>query len=277
MCDIVDRIIRVPSEYITLLEGFHCDGGWDWLIEPFEKYSALHKFIEYVVRGVHSEQAGAFDLGKSQRITQNFKDIPEAIYFIESGKLPIEFAFDHYGIRYESFLAYLSSIGETFQSASEDDVFHHLQDTWLTESYDRLLEQTVKEVFHILFQNRTLLLAFNEYVASIVAYADQSEVDQTILGRFKASGTLKRHRPPAWAQRAVFYRDRGRCVLCEKDLSGLTNLCNIENYDHIVPLARFGLNDVSNLQLLCAECNQREKSAKAAITSNVYQSWYKYD
>lgn len=27
MCDIVDRIIRVPSEYINLLEGFHCDGG----------------------------------------------------------------------------------------------------------------------------------------------------------------------------------------------------------------------------------------------------------
>jgi 5-methylcytosine-specific restriction endonuclease McrA len=84
-------------------------------------------------------------------------------------------------------------------------------------------------------------------------------------------------KPPSWAQRAVFFRDRGRCVLCDKDLSGLTNLANSENYDHIVPLGRHGLNDVSNLQLLCAECNQIEKKDGHGRTSSEYQTWYAPD
>jgi 5-methylcytosine-specific restriction endonuclease McrA len=57
-------------------------------------------------------------------------------------------------------------------------------------------------------------------------------------------------------------------------LSGLINLENLENYDHIVALARFGLNDVCNLQLLCERCNQVEKRDGDAVTSARYQSWY---
>src|SRR3546814_4546557 len=45
-----------------------------------------------------------------------------------------------------------------------------------------------------------------------------------------------------WAQRAVFFRDRGRCVLCEKDLTGLMSIDNVENYDHIVPISGWGIN-----------------------------------
>lgn len=77
-----------------------------------------------------------------------------------------------------------------------------------------------------------------------------------------------------WAQRAVFFRDRGKCVLCDSDVSGLVSLDNIENYDHIVPLSRWGLNDITNLQLLCVPCNQHEKRDGAVITSGRYQSWY---
>ncbi|MBV4522630.1 HNH endonuclease [Pseudomonas sp. SWRI74] len=67
---------------------------------------------------------------------------------------------------------------------------------------------------------------------------------------------MKRVTIPKWVRRAVFYRDRGRCVLCDKDLFGQINLENHKNYDHIVPLAKHGLNDTSNIQLLCKECNQ---------------------
>lgn len=276
MCDIISRVIRDPSEHLIKLEAFHCDGNWTWLTNPFEKYSALHKFIEYIVREVHAEQANAFDLVEGQRLAASFQSVPAALVDMQPEKLPIEFALDHYGISYKSFTVYLEEHGKTFQSSTEDDVYCYMQDTWLTEAYDRLLDQIVKEVFHILFQNRILLLAFNEYVASIVACATLSELESIIAERFRDNGTLKRYRPPIWAQRAVFYRDRGRCVLCDKDLTGLSNIGNIENYDHIVPLVRFGLNDVSNLQLLCVDCNQREKSGKTAITSSTYQSWYKY-
>jgi hypothetical protein len=273
----VDRVIRNSSDYLVRLEGFHCDGGWTGLVRPFQRYSAFHKFIEFVVRDVHSDQVEAFDLQANQRIFKNFRDIPDALFDLQPSKLPIEFAFDHYEIAYQSFVEHLANTGRDFLSASDDDLYHFMQDTWLTEPYDRLLDHTVKEVFHVLFQNRALLLAYNEYVAGIVRGARRDHIEDFPDDLFTGNGTLKRFRPPAWAQRAVFYRDRGRCVLCDKDLSGLLNLANVENYDHIVALAQCGLNDVSNLQLLCAECNQQLKSGHAAMTSSVYQSWYSYD
>ena len=277
MCDVVDRILRDPLGHLVKLEGFHCDGGWFDLVTPFQKYSAFHRFIEFVVREVHAEQLEAFNLQANQRIFQNFCDIPPALADLQPSKLPIEFAFDHYGIEYQSFAEHLEDCGSSFLAADDDDLYHFMQDTWLTEPYERLLNHTVKEVFHVLFQNRSLLRSYNEYVASIIRHAAHDEIEAPFSNLFTEKGTLKRVRPPKWAQRAVFFRDRGRCLLCDKDLSGLLNIGNVENYDHIVALAQNGLNDVSNLQLLCVDCNQRLKSGGVSMTSEVYQSWYSYD
>lgn len=90
---------------------------------------------------------------------------------------------------------------------------------------------------------------------------------------FNSKGRLKRVNIPEWAKRAVFFRDRGRCCLCFKDLTGIISLKSSKNFDHIVPLAAGGLNDVSNLQLLCAECNSKKRHDHI-ITSNYYQAWY---
>ncbi|MFM1707701.1 HNH endonuclease [Aeromonas salmonicida] len=49
---------------------------------------------------------------------------------------------------------------------------------------------------------------------------------------------------------------------------------NIANYDHIVPLSNFGFNDISNIQLLCKQCNQHDKHGGDATTSSLYQTWY---
>ncbi|WP_243748245.1 HNH endonuclease [Roseateles toxinivorans] len=58
------------------------------------------------------------------------------------------------------------------------------------------------------------------------------------------------------------------------DLTGLLNIDNVENYDHIVPLSSWWLNDITNLQLLCVPCNQYDKRDGVPITSGRYQSWY---
>lgn len=47
----------------------------------------------------------------------------------------------------------------------------------------------------------------------------------------------------------------------------------MRRFDHIVPLAAGGLNDVTNLQLLCRACN-REKSADRLRPSAEYRRWY---
>lgn len=281
ICGIIDEVIRNPYSHLLTLEGFYCDGGWLYLVEPYKKYSILHKFIEYMLRGIHDEQAYAVDLKERQRTFIDFQDIPEALKDIQPTKLPIELAFDHYEIEYENFVEYLKNQNKNFESSNEDDIYEYMIEVWITEPYANLIDLMVKEIFHILFQNRELLLFFNTFISYIIEDSSVSEIDddnQTLLLKknFKRDGTLKRVNPPVWAQRAIIFRDRGQCVLCNKDVSGLINLANIKNFDHIIPLSRYGLNYISNLQLLCLECNQQEKRDNFGYTSINYQSWYSY-
>lgn len=277
MCAVVDAVLKNTLDNASLLEGFHCDEQWvDWLA-PYQKYSVFHQFIEFVVRSFHSDQADEFDIEKSKRVYRNFKGIPAAIADLRPHKLPIEEAFDHHGIDHQSFFEFLADAGKKFEDADANDIYDFMNEVWMSIAYEDLMKQTVDEVFHVLFQNRELMLLFNKYVSEILSGGDWDSVEELDRSLLASNGTLTRVRPPRWAQRAVFFRDRGQCVLCGKDLTGLVSIENVENYDHIVPLARWGLNEITNLQLLCVPCNQYEKRDGGAVTSGRYQSWYSMD
>ncbi|MGJ3233258.1 MAG: HNH endonuclease [Oceanicaulis sp.] len=93
---------------------------------------------------------------------------------------------------------------------------------------------------------------------------------------FNSAGHLSRAYIPSWAKSAVFHRDKGRCVLCRTDLTGLYSQNSKIHLDHIVPLALGGMNCVTNLQLTCSNCNLH-KGARSASTSMEYEAWYDYD
>ena len=59
---------------------------------------------------------------------------------------------------------------------------------------------------------------------------------------------------PPEVRKYVFERDRYQCQSC-----GKTKLNTQLTIDHIIPLARGGQNDISNLQTLCCDCNQQKK------------------
>ncbi len=59
-----------------------------------------------------------------------------------------------------------------------------------------------------------------------------------------------RIRIPPEVRKYVFQRDKYQCQSCGK-ANDETNL----TIDHIIPLARGGQNDISNLQTLCFTCN----------------------
>jgi 5-methylcytosine-specific restriction enzyme A len=65
--------------------------------------------------------------------------------------------------------------------------------------------------------------------------------------------TPRNNIPPA-VKKYVFQRDNYQCQSCGKTEQE-TNL----NIDHIIPLAKSGSNDISNLQTLCSHCNQQKK------------------
>ncbi len=59
---------------------------------------------------------------------------------------------------------------------------------------------------------------------------------------------------PQAVRQFVYQRDNYQCQSCGKNQQETTL-----NIDHIIPLAKGGSNDISNLQTLCQTCNQRKK------------------
>lgn len=127
----------------------------------------------------------------------------------------------------------------------------------LDDLYCNVIWDIATEIEYILFQNREFLVRFNETMAS--AFEDNNR---------------KRIYVPEWVKRAVLFRDRGCCVFCKKDLTGIYTLLDDreKQFDHIVPLEEGGLNDVCNIQLTCQECNQKKHTQSG--TSTLYQTAY---
>ncbi len=59
---------------------------------------------------------------------------------------------------------------------------------------------------------------------------------------------------PQAVREYVFERNNYKCRSC-----GKTNRQTTLTVDHIIPLAKGGSNDMSNLQTLCENCNRRKK------------------
>lgn len=275
-CNIIKNILYFSDDYLGILNEFHGDGRIYFRVGTFRKFSALHEFIEFIIQDIYYDQADESVLAKKKSILESFEELPILLQHIRPSMLPIERALEYHSMEHQSFEAFLDKREKNFIDCDEDDVYEFIHELREDGVFDQLIEHITKEVFHVLFQNRELSKAFNIMMANALQTETNYNTPKKFEELFLRPGILKRATIPKWVRRAVFYRDRGRCVLCDKDLSGQINLENQENYDHIVPLTRHGLNDISNIQLLCKECNQIEKRAGEAVTSNKYQSWYKY-
>lgn len=141
---------------------------------------------------------------------------------------------------------------------------------WYNQNKNKFIalsEKIYDEIFFIIFSNRKVLHTFNENLASSF---DQFKFDKNQLSK---KGTLKRKNVPIWLQRAAFHRDKGRCSFCWKDVGDLINLDTRKNFDHIIPLDLFGVNDPTNIQLVCKECNLK-KLNKSTDVGTKYQEWF---
>ncbi|MET4661215.1 hypothetical protein ABID80_004946 [Streptomyces sp. PvP037] len=278
IANIVDAIMRNPFAYLHQLEGLTVNDGIYDFLPHWQKESALHKFIRFI----------------ADEILMNDTDGPTRVPFGPDHLhpkwiLPVDVAMLKYGIIDEPLFLIPDEPDPSETSASEDDpshfrdphyvvnaCYHYLLDLRWTQVYEDLMSRITDEVFYVMFLNRRALANLNEFLASYVEEVrrDNFDTDEASLSDlFARDGELKRARPPMWARRAVFYRDRGRCTACGADLSGLIDTLSVGNYDHMMPLARGGLNDVTNLQLLCEDCNSK-KSDRVVAPSNRYRRWY---
>ena len=271
-CNVISNILMEQDSYLRNLHNFYGDGNILNMMQPFRKHSVFHDFLEFVIDDVTWDNTYDIDLEERQQLIKNNAHLPIINKHLKWDILPIELALTFHGLEYESFSSFLHERDKKFTTCDKDDIYDYLLELRLNGNFEQLIEHTSKEVFHVLFQNRVLMLVFNTMMANALEreHTVESKSDDLI----RKNGKLKRKNIPSWVRKAVYFRDRGRCVLCNKDLSGTLNLDNVANYDHIVPLSNFGFNDISNMQLLCKECNQNDKHGGDATTSSFYQSWY---
>lgn len=140
----------------------------------------------------------------------------------------------------------------------------------LLTHFDAIEDYIVDATFYLLYDNKEFLFKFNKYISQFVTIATLPN------DCFDKNGHVIRAKYiPTWLKRAVYYRDRGRCQHCGKDLSGQFSIPEdgALHYDHIIPLEQGGTNDATNFQLLCGKCNLK-KSGNLFFPDYRYQMYW---
>lgn len=233
-------------------------GGCPEAFSPaFPRQSALHNYIQWVINLYSTDDLDGDEVNRVLR---------------GEHVLWVDLALRHYNFE-ESFYEYLGRIGKTLVTAVPDDISDYHEELLLRGPYEELLEKIAGEVFFILFLNREFLGNFNKLISKYLTDVAIEDIDEELRENFEQDGVLRRKNMPKWVRKAVFHRDRGRCSICHTDLTGLISISSKENFDHIIPLAKGGVNDITNIQLLCEACN-KSKSHKTVPPSKFYEKWY---
>lgn len=228
----------------------------------FSKESYLHSFVEFVVERVLYEQNKYMASDIECAIDKDgFAKVIKEKHKVFYGNCLDEYKYTTFELAIIHYHGSVEKIRDWIADNISDDEFDCLDvasryTEYLEENYYDTVESLKREVLYLLFQNRTFLMKFNIFMSDVIP------------------GKSERKYLPQWVKRAVFYRDNGKCVICQKDLSGLIDVEEEyqKQFDHIVPLENGGMNDISNIQLMCSCCNQ--KKGIQTYTSNVYRFLY---
>lgn len=240
ICQMIDGVTRDPDAYIRNVEDIFGDMSSLSLVRRYPKWTCFHDFIEAVISDVIFEDA------------EKSESAP--------GMLWVDYLIRSNGINYSDVSP--SSFGQC-------DYFEYLDALQREGIIAEVCEEVSRQVFHVLFSNRGTLSAFGRMLSGYVLETAPSFAPDS----FSKAGHLIRASIPSWVRSAVFHRDKGRCVSCRADLTNYFSQRSKINFDHIVPLARGGMNCITNLQLMCSTCNQN-KGAQSAATSLEYEVWY---
>jgi hypothetical protein len=242
------------------------------LLPPWQKVTLVHRFAVWISHSIFLNDCD----GPYMKFYEPEIDYaPRRILPVDAAMMRYGFADDPFRIRPSD--GEWVEIRPRVKKWQESDKVanacyeYFTEEVMWSESYERLTLQIAEEVFHVIFNDRATLAGLNELASLRVLDVGEAEPDPKYMTR---RGRLRRKSPPSWARRAVFHRDKGTCTLCDRDLTGLIDPLAVENYDHIIPLDLGGLNDITNLQLACKDCNHA-KAARMLAPRMRYRRWYR--
>ncbi len=257
--NVIHNVLASPGAYLRNLNDWYEDKEIDLFLRPFMKWSVLHDLSYFIIKSLMYEKVEA-DSAKAYLGNVNFQ-------------LWVDEALSYHRLKSGGFQLWLAANNLSRTEISDEDIHGYIESLQEGGELDSLLEQMTNEVFFVLFGNRSLLSVLNNYIAEIIIGADGDYSHVDCYKFINKKGRVKRVYIPMWVKNAVFFRDRGRCVFCNTDLSGVLKSQNDIHYDHIVALDDGGINDVTNMQLLCGSCNLK-KGTSPVGTSASYETWY---
>ncbi len=213
----------------------------------FSKNSLLHIFVYYSLFGYYNE------------ILSDNND-----YYSEEEQ------------EYEKWLETSNAYGISFHTELDYDDENVNFYKWYEDNidvFDKIFESITDEIVHIIFADHNFLIKFNKFVASIIKNENEERDWSFPENVLTKEGTIKRKPIPVWVKEAVFHRDHGKCVFCGVNLTGQYEHSTKCNYDHIIPLNKYGVNDPCNIQLTCEHCNKSKKDSNE-IPQYYYESWW---
>ena len=165
--NICDSIIENPFPYVRTLNDFWGEGKFEWFLKPFQKYSALHAYIDFCIdRIIYEANESMEDLSLNE---------------LKKEKFWIHQAMDFHKINYVSFEEWLKT---NMNTKFTDDLFyaylHHLE---ITDAYQSLKNQMVEETFYVLFLNRKFLSKFNHEMSGIFQIQDTEDYEEWTSSR----------------------------------------------------------------------------------------------
>lgn len=243
--NIIDNIVTGNPDTLGFISNFNEVYCRDNRLKPYQKFSAFHHFIAFQIEEFFREDMHKYDEEEYKIYSANGKK--------KLGKLYAEGPLEYCGIDF-GFLDFIEKDEEITYGTIESYHQSLLENFYFNEIAIKLAE----EVFYILFSNRSVLYSFNDWMAAR---------DEPLI---RAS---KRAYLPEWVKNAVFFREKGKCAFCFTDLTNIYSSFTDKNYDHIIPVSEGGLQDVSNLQLLCGNCNRKKGTSMERYTGK-YIKWY---
>ncbi|WP_110709237.1 HNH endonuclease signature motif containing protein [Salinicola sp. CR57] len=135
---------------------------------------------------------------------------------------------------------------------------------------NQALKSLTKEVFNLLFSDRRIMQEFNSAAAEKILKMKKEHYPNYLQ---KDGMMIRYSRWPGWLRRGLGFRDKMRCVECHADLSQSLTTNSRDAIDHVVPLAKGGINDPTNLQILCNSCNSKKGGVNSSTTGSNDLYW----
>lgn len=260
----VTQLVFANDEDVVDFYPLDRDSFFEHLIQnpfsyKFKKFSNLHWFLYCIEDTLLYESAR--------------RDCKNAFFYEDEYVNTLDAYGEIYSIDTPGCKNWITKRGTSLGDAYEEDIrdyYDHLNENGI---YQQILIKLVEEAFYILFTNMSFLFEFNKLISTYLKRNLSIDLSPDVRSKFRKSGGILRSSIPKWVERAIYFRDRGRCRNCNKDLSGILSMQNLQQIDHIIPLQKYGMNCITNLQLMCDDCNNK-KGIKIIAPSIEFESWY---